>query len=65
MIHYELAEDIGGRIKEIVHKLRMTHLDESRVICVRSKGSNSKRVIVRCHGLYIVPSFPAVGLISL
>lgn len=51
MIRYELAEDIGAKIKNILHRLQMTHIDESRVACVRSKGSNSKRVIARCHGL--------------
>ena len=51
MIKYELAEDIGAKIKDILHKLQITHIDESRVACVRSKGSNSKRIIARCHGL--------------
>ena len=51
MIQYELAKDIGAKIKDILHKLQITHIDESRVACVRSKGSNSKRIIARCHGL--------------
>jgi predicted metallopeptidase len=29
----------------------MAHIDKTRVICLRSKGSTSKRVIARCHGL--------------
>ena len=51
MIQYELAKDIGAKIKDILHKLQITHIDESRVACVRSKGSNSKQIIARCHGL--------------
>jgi predicted metallopeptidase len=51
MIQYELAEDIGASIRGIIHKLQMTHVDESRLVCIRSKDSNSKRVIARCHGL--------------
>jgi predicted metallopeptidase len=51
MIRYELAEDIGVEIKEIVRKLEMTHIDGARVVCVRSRGSASKRIIARCHGL--------------
>lgn len=51
MIQYVLAEDIDLRVKEIIHKLKMTHIDESRVICLRSRGSGSRRVIARCHGL--------------
>jgi predicted metallopeptidase len=51
MIQYVLAEDIDLRVKEIIRKLKMTHIDETRVICLRSKGSGSRRVIARCHGL--------------
>jgi predicted metallopeptidase len=51
MIQYVLGEDINLRVQEIIRKLKMTHIDETRVICVRSKGSGSRRVIARCHGL--------------
>jgi predicted metallopeptidase len=51
MIQYEFAADISARIRDILSKLQMRHIDESRVACVRSKGSTSKRVIARCHGL--------------
>jgi predicted metallopeptidase len=51
MIEYHLAEDIDFRVKEILRKLKMAHIDESRLICLRSKGSGSRRVIARCHGL--------------
>jgi predicted metallopeptidase len=51
MIRYELAEDIGVEITEIIRKLEMTHIDGARVVCVRSRGSASKRIIARCHGL--------------
>ena len=51
MIRYELADDIGAAIKEIIHTLHMTHIDGSRVVCVRSRDTTSTRVIARCHGL--------------
>jgi predicted metallopeptidase len=51
MIRYELAEDIGAEIRDILRKLQMTHVDGSRVTCVRSRGSQSRRVIARCHGI--------------
>ncbi len=51
MIQYGLAEDIDLRVKEIIRKLKMTHIDETRVVCLKSKGSGSRRVIARCHGL--------------
>ena len=51
MIQYGLAEDVDLRVKEIIRRLKMTHIDETRLICLRSKGSGSRRVIARCHGL--------------
>jgi predicted metallopeptidase len=51
MIRYELAEDIGVELREIIEKLHMAHIDGLRVVCVRSKGSASRRIIARCHGL--------------
>ena len=51
MIQYHIADDIDSRVKEILRKLKMTHIDETRLICLRSKGSGSRRVIARCHGL--------------
>lgn len=51
MIQYVLADDIDRRVKEIIRKLKMAHIDLARVICLRSKGSGSRRVIARCHGL--------------
>ena len=51
MIEYSPAEDIDFRVKEILRKLEMTHIDETRLTCLRSKGSASRRVIARCHGL--------------
>ncbi len=51
MIYYNLDEEINLRVKEILRKLRMTHIDETRLTCLRSKGSGSRRIIARCHGL--------------
>ncbi len=51
MIRYERAEDIEGEITDLIHTLQMTHIDGSRVACVRSRGSKSKGIIARCHGL--------------
>jgi predicted metallopeptidase len=51
MIEYHSAIDIDLRVKEILRKLKFTHIDGTRLICLRSKGSGSRRVIARCHGL--------------
>jgi len=51
MIRYFAADDIREKITDIVEKLGMSHVDLSRVACLRSKGSSTKRTIARCHGL--------------
>jgi predicted metallopeptidase len=51
MIRYELAQDLSERIGDIISRVRMAHVDPSKVTCLRSRGSRSRRVIARCHGL--------------
>lgn len=46
---YEYAPDLKERMTEIVNTLEMNHIDLSRVECLRSKGSSSRRTIARCH----------------
>jgi predicted metallopeptidase len=38
-------------VDEIVTKLDMSHVVSQSVHCLRSKGSKSKRIIARIHGL--------------
>jgi predicted metallopeptidase len=51
MIRYDLDEGITGRVHDIVGSLNMRHVDLDRVVCVRSHGSKSKRILARCHVL--------------
>ncbi len=51
MIRYQLAPDIEAKIKRIVKRLKMDHIDLNRVVGVRSYGSSGKGVIARCHAL--------------
>jgi predicted metallopeptidase len=50
MIRYEHAPDVRERTITIANKLGMKH-DMSRVVCVRSRGSSSRRTLARCHAL--------------
>ncbi len=50
-IKYFDAPDLKWRMKEIAKILGMGYLDLSRVECLRSTGSSSKRTIARCHAL--------------
>jgi predicted metallopeptidase len=51
MISYERAPDIDKRAREVVDKLRMTHVDLSRVWFMRSCGSESRYTLARIHVL--------------
>src|SRR3989338_4157289 len=50
-IKYELAEDIMARLYDIAKKLEMGHVRLSGVYAVRSRGSESRGTIARCHAL--------------
>ncbi len=49
MIYYSKAPDIEQEIVDIVKNLDLNHIDLSRVVCIRSFGSKSRRTIARCH----------------
>jgi predicted metallopeptidase len=51
MISYERAHDIQGKAEFIARKLGFHWIDMSRVVCVRSKGSKTRRILARCHTL--------------
>ncbi|MEE9501920.1 MAG: putative metallopeptidase [Candidatus Aminicenantaceae bacterium] len=50
-IRYEIADDIQERFANIVRTLNLDHIDLDKVVCVRSYGSSTKRVVARCHGM--------------
>ena len=51
MIEYYPAPDIKKRMDEIIDLLRFDHVRPGNVYCVRSRGSQSRRIIARIHGL--------------
>lgn len=50
-IRYEIADDIQERFTDIVRTLNLDHIDLKKVVCVRSYGSSTRRVVARCHGM--------------
>jgi len=51
MITYERDPEIQGKIEFIAGRLGFHWIDTSRVVCVRSHGSKSRRTLARCHAL--------------
>jgi predicted metallopeptidase len=49
MIEYGRDVETESVVRGIVSSLGMDHIDLSRVICMRSHGSKSRRVLARCH----------------
>jgi predicted metallopeptidase len=50
-IEYFEAADIKEKVDSIAEILRLFHVVPQFVYCVRSKGSQSRRVLARIHGL--------------
>ena len=50
-IRYEIADDIQLHFMDIVRTLNLGYIDLDKVVCVRSFGSSTKRIIARCHGM--------------
>ena len=50
-MNYQKAPDLDERVFDIVRKLKMEHVLLQRVVCIRSKGSKSRRTLARCHVL--------------
>ncbi len=50
-IKYEFAPDIMERLYKIAKKINMNHVRFSGVYAIRSKGSQSRGTIARCHAL--------------
>lgn len=48
MIKYFKASDVESLVNEVSKKLTIGH-DLSRISCIRSIGSKSRRTIARCH----------------
>lgn len=50
-MQYEPALDLQQRMCDIIRRLRLEHIDCNRVVCIRGRGSKTKRTIARCHAL--------------
>jgi len=51
MIKYFPAPDVEKKMRDIIPKIGMGHINPSEVSCIRSRGSSARRVIARCHGM--------------
>ncbi len=49
MISYSKAPDVEEDVVDITRRLELNHIDLSRVVCIRSFGSKSRRTLARCH----------------
>lgn len=50
-IAYHPAEDVREDVEDLIASLSLGHIDPSRVICYRSTGSKSRRIVARCYAL--------------
>lgn len=50
-IAYHPAEDVRQNVEDLISSLSLQHIDPSRVVCYRSTGSKSRRIVARCYSL--------------
>jgi len=50
-VKYNLAPEIDLEVARIIRTLALQHLDPSRIRVIRSEGTQSRRVLARCHAL--------------
>lgn len=48
---YISAPDIEEELERIIRSLDMNHIQPGRVRAIRSRGTKSRRILARCHGL--------------
>jgi predicted metallopeptidase len=48
---YNTAPDLKEKAISVINKLGLDHVKSESFECIRSKGSSTKRVLARCHGL--------------
>ncbi len=50
-IAYHPAEDVRQDVAELISSLSLDYIEPTRVICYRSTGSKSRRIVARCYSL--------------
>lgn len=50
-MEYHPAPELDQEIGRIISRLSMGHLDPRRIRVVRSRGTQSRRILARCHTL--------------
>lgn len=70
-IVYHPAEDVRQDVADLIASLSLGYIEPSRVICYRSKGSKSRRIVARCYSLtkiwqdaLKIPSYYIIEVIS-
>ncbi|MEM4230404.1 MAG: putative metallopeptidase [Candidatus Pacearchaeota archaeon] len=48
---YQIANDLKQKAIDIINKLNFIHIKSENFECLRSRGTSTKGVIARCHGL--------------
>ena len=51
MISYSDAPDVRKKVLDIISAVGFTHIKVEKLVCIRSRGSTSRRIIARCHAL--------------
>jgi len=48
---YQIDNEIQNIAQDVIRKLDFSHIKIEKILCIRSRGSKSRRTIARIHGL--------------
>ena len=51
IMKYENDFELQSVASDVIRKLNLSHINKEKLLCVRSRGSKSRRTIARIHGL--------------
>lgn len=50
-MQYEFSSDWTTKAREIAEALGFSHIKSERIVCIKSRGTSTRRTIARIHGL--------------
>ena len=50
-MRYFKDPELDGITRDIVYRLNLNHIDTRRIVCIKSFGTKSRRILARCHTL--------------
>lgn len=54
MIRYSRDESVHERVRKVAKEKNLFYIDADRIVCFKSRGTKSSRIIARCWSLPVI-----------